>query len=123
MSNSKVKRIVDNVFHYSIAMILISSGLLKIAHVDFYQNILLELHPVYHENMLLLGVIAVVSGLLLCFKKTYIYGFIMSLVFFGGTIAAHMQHKDIYIPQIVFVLVLVYVTYRKNSVWFQQNIH
>jgi len=121
MKNNKITKIVGNSMNYFISISLIVSGILKLVTYKPYQDVLLELNPYYAENIQLLGGIAVLSGLLFALPKTFTLGFIATLVFLGGTISAHMQHGDNYIPQIVFVLVTVLAAYFKRNEWFHPN--
>jgi len=121
MKNIKTKNIIGNSMNYFISITLISSGILKLISYKPYKNMLIELNPHYAENIHLLGAIALLSGLLFALPKTFTLGFISTLVFLGGTISAHMQHGDNYIPQIVFVLLTVAAAYFKRSEWFHQN--
>ena len=121
MSNSKTKQNIGNGLNYFIAFALIVSGLLKLIGVEAYVQMIQELNPNYHANIYLLGIIAIASGVLFAIPRTFTYGFIATLVFLGGTISAHMQHGDNYIPQIVFVLLTALSAYLKRPEWFQNN--
>lgn len=110
---------IGAVLIYFFACIFIISGGLKIIGVEAYVEMINELSSIYGDNIILLGCIAILSGILLLFKQTFTFGFIASLVFLGGTIAAHMQHGDNYIPQLLFVIILVLASYLKNKQWFQ----
>lgn len=88
---------------------MIISGLLKLVVLTPYIAIIKDLSPNYYSNIYLLGFIALASGVLFIGSKKFTYGFIVTLVFLEGTISAHMQHGDIYIPQVVFVLLTAFI--------------
>ena len=69
----------------------------------------------------MIGSVAVVSGILFAIPKTFTLGFIASLVFLGGTVSAHMQHGDNFIPQIVFIMLTALAAYLKRPNWFEQE--
>jgi len=120
MKNTKTKQFIGNSINYFISIALIISGTLKLIGFKPYKEMILELNPNYFENMYLLGIIAIISGVLFLIPKTFIFGFIATLVFLGGTISAHMQHGDPFIPQIIFVLLTVLSAYLKKGEWFQK---
>ncbi|MFI0429334.1 hypothetical protein [Mariniflexile sp. HMF6888] len=119
MNNQKTKNIIGNGINYFISTALIISGLLKLIGFKPYTEMIMELNPNYFEFIYFLGVIAIVSGVLFIIPKTFTFGLIATLVFLGGTISAHMQHGDGFIPQIVFVLLTVLSAYLKRSEWFR----
>lgn len=121
MSLSRNKKI-GNVLNYIMGAVLIISGTLKLVGLEAYHNMIQELNPNYYDNIYLIGVIALLSGILFIVPKTFTYGFIASLVFLGGTISAHMQAGDIYIPQIVFVFLTGLVAYLKKPEWFRNEV-
>ncbi|WP_420572773.1 hypothetical protein [Kordia sp.] len=119
MNTIKYKKHISAVIQYIMVAMFIVSGILKMVKVSFYQDLLQDLHPVYQEYMVLLGVITFLIGVLLSFRRTFIYGFIIGLVFFGGTIAAHLQHGDIFVIQVIFVILLSVVSYLKYPSLFK----
>jgi hypothetical protein len=119
MKKNNTKMIVGNSINYIISIVLIISGVLKLVGFELYKEVIMELSPYYFENIYLLGIIAIVSGVLFVVPKTFTFGFIAALVFLGGTISAHMQHGDNFIPQIVFVLLTVLSVYLKRTDWFK----
>ena len=114
MNNNRTKNIVGNIFNYFIASVLIISGTLKLIGFEPYKEMIMRLSPYYFENIYLLGRIAILAGVLFAIPKTFTFGFIVTLVFLGGTISAHMQIGDNYISQIVFVLLTVFTAYLKK---------
>jgi len=121
MKNNKTTKIVGNSINYFISVSLIISGILKLVGFEPYKEMIMELSPHYFENIYLLGIIAIVSGMLFAIPKTFTIGFIATLVFLGGTISAHMQHGDNYIPQIIFIMLTVLSAYLKRTEWFKQE--
>jgi len=121
MRNNKIKNIVGNSINYFISIALITSGILKFVGFEPYKEMIMELSPYYFENIYLLGIIAIISGILFAIPKTFTFGFIATLVFLGGTISAHMQHGDNFIPQIAFVMLTVISAYLKRIEWFKQE--
>lgn len=113
MSLNTIKKIVITILNYFIGTLLIVSGLFKIAKHDYYVQMLNDLNPNYTENIVLLGIISLSTGLLLILPRTFIFGFIGSLVFLGGTIGAHMQHDDSYLMNIILILILVVIAFYK----------
>jgi hypothetical protein len=77
----------------------------------------------YYENIYLIGTVALASGVLFAIPKTFTYGFIATLVFLGGTISAHMQAGDNFIPQIVFVILTAITAYLIKPEWFKKGEH
>ena len=112
------KNKIADILKYIISFALIISGSLKIIGLDAYVKMILELSPNYYSNIYLLGVLAISSGILLLIPKTFMFGYISTLVFLGGTISAHMQHGDNYIPQIIFVILTAGIAYLKHREWF-----
>jgi hypothetical protein len=112
------KKIIGIGLQYLIATILIVSGVLKILKVSFYQKILIELNPNFNEQILLLGTVSLICGILLIIPHTFLLGYISAFVFFGGTIAAHLQHGDTILPQVLFVIVTGVSLYLKKREWF-----
>ena len=121
MKNNNTKKIIGNGINYFISIALIISGTLKLIGFEPYKEMITELSPHYFENIYLLGIIAIISGALFAIPKTFIFGFIATLVFLGGTIAAHMQHGDNYIPQLVFVVLTASAAYLKRPEWFMEK--
>jgi len=121
MKNKKTKKIVGNGINYFISTALIISGALKLIGFKPYKAMIMELNPNYFENIYLLGIIAIISGVLFIIPKSFTFGYIATLVFLGGTISAHMQHGDNFIPQIVFVLLTALSAYLKRSEWFSME--
>jgi hypothetical protein len=117
--NTKTKIITGNIINYLLSTVLIISGTLKLVGFEPYKEMIMKLSPHYFENIYLIGVVALVAGILFAIPKTFIYGFIATLVFLGGTISAHMQIGDNFIPQIVFVLLTVLTAYLKRPEWFK----
>jgi len=120
--NNKTKDFLGISINYLIAISLIASGILKLVGFQPYKEMIKELSPNYFENIYLLGIIAIVSGVLFIIPKTFTFGFMAALVFLGGTISAHMQHGDNYIPQIVFVCLAAFSAYLKRPEWFKKRI-
>ena len=121
MKNNKTKKIIGNSINYFISIALVISGILKLIGFKPYKEMITQLSPQYFENIYLLGIIAITSGVLFAITKTFTYGFIATLVFLGGTISAHMQHGDNFIPQIIFVMLTVLSAYLKKPKWFKQE--
>ena len=119
--NTKTKNNIGNGIKYLLSLLLIVSGLLKLIGFEPYQEMIMKLSPHYFENIYLIGVVALASGVLLAIPKTFTYGFIATLVFLGGTISAHMQIGDNFIPQIVFVLLTATSAYLIRPEWFTNN--
>ncbi len=122
MNRKKWMQIGGTAFNYFIAMVLIVSGLLKLIGIKGYVEMINDLSPYYGNNIHLLGITAVIAGVLLIIPRYFFYGFILSLVFFGGTISAHMQHGDNYLPQVIFVLLTVAVAHIKKPTWYHPSI-
>ena len=121
MKNNNTKKRIGNSINYFIAVALIISGALKLIGFEPYKEMIEELSSHYLENIYLLGIIAIGTGLLFAIPKTFTIGFIVTLVFLGGTIAAHMQHGDNYLPQIIFVLLTILSAYLKRPAWFKEE--
>ncbi len=115
----KTKNTIGNILNYLMAAILIISGVLKLIQFEPYMEVVKGLNTNYYDNIYLIGFIALASGILFAFPKTFIYGLIATLVFLGGTISAHMQAGDNFIPQIVFVLITAMTAYLKKPEWFK----
>lgn len=112
-------KITGYIINYLVSAALIISGVLKIVGFKPYMKMINELSPHYAANIYLLGIVAILSGILFVLPKTFIWGFIASLVFLGGTIAAHMQHGDSFIPQLLFIMLVVASAYIKKREWFK----
>ena len=117
--NTKNK--IGNILNYVMSAVLIISGTLKLIGFEPYMEVIKGLNPNYYDNIYLIGLVALASGILFAVPKTFTYGFIASLVFLGGTISAHMQAADIFIPQIVFVIITALTAYLKRPEWFNNN--
>ncbi len=113
------KLIIGNILNYIISFSLIISGLLKLMGVKAYIEMIKALSLNYYEHIHLLGIIAIVSGILFLLPKTFTFGLMFSLLFLGGTISAHMQHGDIILPQVLFAILTITVAYLKRPVWFK----
>lgn len=116
--NTKTKQRIGNGINYLLSAVLIISGILKLIGFEPYMKVIKGLNPNYYQNIYLIGFVALVSGILFAIPKTFTYGFIATLVFLGGTISAHMQAGDVFIPQIVFVLLTALTAYLKRPEWF-----
>ena len=119
--NTKTKSIIGNSINYLLSTVLIISGILKLIGFEAYKEMIMSLSPHYYENIYLIGIVALLSGILFAIPRTFIYGFIAVLVFLGGTISAHMQIGDNFIPQIVFVFLTAFTAYLKRPEWFNKN--
>jgi len=117
---TKTKNTIGNSINYILSAVLIISGTLKLVGFEPYMDVIKDLSPHYYENIYLIGFVAIISGILFVIPKTFVYGFIATLVFLGGTISAHMQAGDVFIPQIVFVLLTASTAYLKRPDWFQK---
>lgn len=117
----KTKNTIGNILNYLMAAILVISGVLKLIQFEPYMEVVKGLNPNYYDNIYLIGFVALISGILFAIPKTFTYGFIAALVFLGGTISAHMQAGDVFIPQIVFVLLTATTAYLKRPEWFKQQ--
>jgi len=117
----RTKQRVGRALNLLISIALIVSGILKLVGVAPYQEMIQELSPNYYSNIYLLGIIAILSGVLFLIPRTFIFGFIASLVFLGGTISAHMQHGDNYAPQLVFVLITITASFLLKREWYSQQ--
>jgi len=120
--NKKTKKRIGNGINYLLSAVLIISGTLKLIGFEPYMEVIKGLNPNYYENIYLIGFVAIISGILFAIPKTFPFGFIATLVFLGGTISAHMQAGDIFIPQIVFVLLTALSAYLKRPEWFKKRI-
>ena len=119
--NAKTKNIIGNGINYLMSTILIISGTLKLVGFEPYMEVIKGLNPNYYANIYLIGIVALVSGILFAIPRTFTFGFIATLTFLGGTISAHMQAADSFIPQIVFVLLTATTAYLKRPEWFTNN--
>ncbi|MFT5822632.1 MAG: hypothetical protein ACI8ZM_003888 [Crocinitomix sp.] len=115
------KKQIGTVLQYIIAISLIVSGTLKLIGVAPYVNMIQELSPEYYNNIYLLGGIAIIAGFLFIIPRTFTIGAIASFVFLGGTISAHMQHGDNYLPQLIFVLLAGLAVLLKRPAWFSSQ--
>jgi hypothetical protein len=115
---SKAARIITILLNYLIGGVLIATGIMKLLEVEEYVKMLMELHPNYVNNLSLIGTVGVVSGVFFIIPRTFTYGFVSVLVYFGGTISAHMQHGDPFIAQVVFVLLTIAVAHLRHPEWF-----
>ena len=104
--------------NYFLSAVLVISGTLKLIQFAPYMEVVKTLNPAYFENIYLIGFVALISGILFAIPKTFTYGFIAALAFLGGTISAHMQAGDLFIPQIVFVILTGLTAYLKKPDWF-----
>jgi len=118
---TKTKKI-GNGINYLLSAVLIISGTLKLISFDPYMEVIKGLNPNYYENIYLIGLVAIISGILFAIPRTFAFGFIATLVFLGGTISAHMQAADNFIPQIIFVILTGLVAYLKRPEWFEKRI-
>jgi len=118
---TKTKKI-GNGINYLLSAVLIISGTLKLISFDPYMEVIKGLNPNYYENIYLIGLVAIISGILFAIPRTFTFGFIATLVFLGGTISAHMQAADNFIPQIIFVILTGLVAYLKRPEWFEKRI-
>ena len=115
----KTKSTIGNILNYVMSAVLVISGTLKLIQFEPYMEVIKGLNPNYYANIYLIGFVALISGILFAIPKTFTFGFIASLVFLGGTISAHMQAGDIFIPQIVFVILTSLTAYLKRPEWFK----
>ena len=117
--NTKTKNKIGNGINYFLSGALIISGILKLVGFEPYKEMIIRLSPHYYENIYLIGIVAIVAGVLFALKRTFTVGFIATLVFLGGTISAHMQIGDNFIPQIIFVYLTAFTAYLKRPDWFK----
>ncbi len=117
--NTKSKKTIGNSINYILSGVLIISGTLKLVGFEPYMEVIKGLSPHYYENIYLIGLVAIISGILFAIPRTFVFGFIATLAFLGGTISAHMQAGDNFIPQIVFVLLTAITAYLKKPDWFK----
>lgn len=115
----KTKNTIGNILNYVMSAVLVISGTLKLIQFEPYMEVIKGLNPNYYDNIYLIGFVALISGILFAIPKTFTYGFIAALAFLGGTISAHMQAGDLFIPQIVFVLLTATTAYLKRPEWFK----
>ena len=116
--NQKTKHRIGNGINYFLSSVLVISGILKLIRFEPYMKIIKGLNLNYYQYIILIGLVAVLSGILFAIPKTFIYGFIATLVFLGGTVSAHMQAGDVFISQIIFILLTVLTAYFKKQEWF-----
>ncbi len=116
--NVKTKNRIGNGINYLLSAVLIISGILKLIGFEPYMDVIKGLNPNYYENIYLIGFVAIIAGILFAIPKTFTFGFIATLVFLGGTISAHMQAGDNFIPQIIFVFMTALSAYLKKPEWF-----
>jgi len=117
--NTKSKNIIGNSINYILSGVLIISGTLKLVGFEPYMEVIKGLSPYYYENIYLIGLAAIISGILFAIPRTFVFGFIATLAFLGGTISAHMQAGDNFILQIIFVLLTAITAYLKRPDWFK----
>ena len=117
--NKKTKNRIGNGINYLLSAVLIISGTLKLIGFEAYMEVIKGLSPNYYDNIYLIGFVALLSGILFAIPKTFTFGFIATLVFLGGTVSAHMQAGDNFIPQIVFVYLTAFTAYLKRPEWFK----
>ena len=117
----KTKNTIGNILNYVMSALLVISGTLKLIGFEPYMEVIKGLNPNYYDNIYLIGFVALASGILFVIPKTFTYGFIAALVFLGGTISAHMQAGDVFIPQIVFVILTSLTAYLKRPEWFRST--
>jgi predicted ATP-dependent Lon-type protease len=115
----KTKKIIGNILNYFMSAVLVISGTLKLIGFEPYMEVIKGLNPNYYTNIYLIAIVALVSGILFAIPKIFTFGFIATLVFLGGTISAHMQAGDNFIPQIVFVILTALTAYLKRPDWFK----
>jgi predicted ATP-dependent Lon-type protease len=121
MNKMKTKKTIGNVLNYLLSAVLIISGTLKLAAFEPYMEVIKGLNPNYYENIYLIAFVAIISGILFAIPRTFTLGFIATLVFLGGTISAHMQAADNFIPQIIFVFLTGLTAYFKRPEWFKNK--
>jgi len=120
--NEKTKNRIGNGINYLLSTVLIISGTLKLIGFEPYMEVIKGLNPNYYDNIYLIGFVAIFSGILFIIPKTFTFGFIATLVFLGGTVSAHMQAGDNFIPQIVFIYLTATTAYLKRPEWFKKRI-
>lgn len=118
--NTKSRKI-GNGINYFLSAVLIISGTLKLVGFEPYMEVIKGLNPEYYENIYLIGFVALISGILFAIPRTFTFGIIATLAFLGGTISAHMQASDNFIPQIVFVILTGLTAYLKHPEWFKET--
>ena len=62
--NNNIKYLVGTGINYLVATALVVSGILKLFAYEPYNAMIMELSPYYHDNIYLLGIIAIISGIL-----------------------------------------------------------
>jgi hypothetical protein len=118
---TKTRNMIGNGINYLLSAVLIISGTLKLIGFEPYMDVIKSLNPNYYENIYLIGFVAIISGILFAIPRTFAFGFIATLAFLGGTISAHMQAADNFIPQIVFVILTGLTAYLKRPEWFERR--
>jgi hypothetical protein len=116
--NNKTLKITGNMINYLIGGILILSGFLKLIGLEDYLNVIKELNPNFLSQIYIIALVEMLAGALFIIPRLFAYGYAFTLVFFGGTIAAHMQHGDPIFVQIIFVLLTIAVAHIKKTEWF-----
>ncbi|MGV6827863.1 MAG: hypothetical protein ACWA45_00540 [Flavobacteriales bacterium] len=119
--NIKTKKRIGSGLNYLLSTVLVISGTLKLIGFEPYMEVIKGLNPNYYQNIILIGLVVVISGILFAIPKTFTFGFIATLVFLGGTVSAHMQAGDVFFPQIVFVLLTALTAYLKRPEWFSNS--
>lgn len=117
--NAKTTKRIGNGINYFLSAVLIISGTLKLVGFEPYMDVIKSLNPNYYDHIYLIGFVALFSGVLFAIPRTFAYGFIATLAFLGGTISAHMQAGDNFIPQIVFVFLAGLTAYLKKPEFFK----
>jgi len=112
---------IGNGINYFLSAVLVISGALKLVGFEPYMEVIKGLNPEYYANIYLIGFVALGSGILFAIPRTFTYGFIATLAFLGGTISAHMQAGDVFIPQVVFVFLTGLTAYLKRPEWFKTD--
>lgn len=119
MKTNKTKQIAANGINYLISAVLIISGTLKLVGFEPYLEVINRLSPHYYTYVSLIGLVALMAGILLAIPHTFSLGLMSTLVFLGGTISAHMQIGDSFILQIFFVVLTSTAAYLKRPEWFK----
>lgn len=122
MKSNKMKNRIGNGINYFLSALLIVSGTLKLIDFEPYMEVIKGLNPNYYDSIYLIGFVAIISGILFVIPKTFTLGFIATLVFLGGTVSAHMQAGDNFIPQIVFICLTAITAYFKRPEWFKMRV-
>ena len=119
--NTKTKNTIGNVINYILSAVLIISGTMKLIGFEPYMEVIKGLNMSYYDNIYLIAFVAIAAGVLFAIPRTFTIGFIAVLVFLGGTVSAHMQAGDVFIPQIVFVLMTALAAFLKRPEWFKER--